>query len=205
MIGRARAQDSLTTSPIDVGPDRDWQGFYDDYAEIFQVLAGELAKRDAYVLIDSRTGVTDLGSICTMVLPDKLVLVLTPNEQSLRGVLDAGWQAVKGREQLTQGREPSASVRALPIFPLASRIEEGETPLQRTSSPDLQARAVAETFRPDPSNALAPAATRSLLHSVPVAECQRAGVSRQHPETLAERISRVVTNVSRSTAEGRPL
>jgi len=69
-----------------------------------------------------------------MLLPDKLVLVFTPNEQSLRGALDAGWQAVKGREQvtqLTQAREPPASERALPIFPLASRIEEGETPLQR--------------------------------------------------------------------------
>jgi hypothetical protein len=103
----------------------DWQGFYDDYAEVFPVLAEVLARRYDYVLVDSRTGVADLGSICTMLLPDKLVLVFTPNEQSLRGALDAGWQAVKGRKELTASR-------TLPIFPLASRVEEGEHTLQGT-------------------------------------------------------------------------
>jgi cellulose biosynthesis protein BcsQ len=102
----------------------DWQGFYDDYAEVFPALAEEMAKRYDYVLIDSRAGVTDVGSICTMMLPDKLVLVFTPNDQSLRGALDAGWQAIQGRKQL-----PGA--RPLPIFPLVSRVEEGEHMLQR--------------------------------------------------------------------------
>lgn len=101
----------------------DWQGFYDAYAGVFPTLAEELAKRYDYVLIDSRTGVADLGSICTMLLPDKLVLVFTPNEQSLRGALDAGWQAVLGRKELSMPRP-------LPIFPLVSRVEEGEHTLQ---------------------------------------------------------------------------
>jgi hypothetical protein len=31
-----------------------------------------------YVLTDSRTGISDVSGICTMLLPDKLVVVFTP-------------------------------------------------------------------------------------------------------------------------------
>jgi MinD-like ATPase involved in chromosome partitioning or flagellar assembly len=39
-----------------------------------------------YVLIDSRTGMTDVGGICTRQLPDAVVLLYIPNEQNLRGL-----------------------------------------------------------------------------------------------------------------------
>lgn len=101
-----------------------WKRFYAEYAEVFPVLADELAREYDYVLIDSRTGFTDVGSICTMVLPDKLVLVFAPNEQSLTGVLDVGEQAV--RERGASGhRSP------LPLFPLISRLEDNEEKLKR--------------------------------------------------------------------------
>jgi tetratricopeptide (TPR) repeat protein len=97
----------------------DWQRFYDEYAEVFPVLADVLASRYDHVLVDSRTGVTDIGSICTMMLPDKLVLVFTPNDQSLQGALEAGWQSVRARKELDDSRP-------LPIFPLISRVENSE-------------------------------------------------------------------------------
>lgn len=103
----------------------DWQRFYDDYAELFPALVSELGSRYDQVLVDSRTGVTDIGSICTMALPDKLVLVFSPNEQSLSGALDAGWQAV-------QGRRETGAPRPLGIFPLVSRVEEGEEQQKRS-------------------------------------------------------------------------
>lgn len=102
----------------------DWQRFYDDYAEVFPALVEELVSRYDMILVDSRTGVTDIGSICTMALPDKLVLVFSPNEQSLAGALDAGWQAV-------QGRKEAGADRPLGIFPLVSRVEEGEEQQKR--------------------------------------------------------------------------
>ncbi|MEO7595711.1 MAG: AAA family ATPase, partial [Byssovorax sp.] len=101
-----------------------WKRFYAEYAEVLPVLAAELAREYDYVLIDSRTGFTDVGSICTMVLPDKLVLVFAPNEQSLTGALDVGEQAV--RERLTTDhRSP------LPLFPLISRLDDSEERLKR--------------------------------------------------------------------------
>jgi MinD-like ATPase involved in chromosome partitioning or flagellar assembly len=39
-----------------------------------------------YVLIDSRTGYTDVLGICTRQLPDSVVLMFTPNEQNLAGL-----------------------------------------------------------------------------------------------------------------------
>jgi len=48
---------------------------------------GEDIKLD-YVLIDSRTGHTDVGGICTRQLADAVVLLFTPNEQNLAGLKD---------------------------------------------------------------------------------------------------------------------
>ena len=42
--------------------------------------------RPDYVLIDSRTGFTDTGGICTRQLPDAAVILFFPNEQNLRGL-----------------------------------------------------------------------------------------------------------------------
>lgn len=39
-----------------------------------------------YVLIDSRTGHTDVGGICTRQLPDAVVILFFPNAQNLRGL-----------------------------------------------------------------------------------------------------------------------
>ena len=39
-----------------------------------------------YVLIDSRTGHTDIGGICTRQLPDAVAILFFPNEQNLRGL-----------------------------------------------------------------------------------------------------------------------
>ena len=39
-----------------------------------------------YVFIDSRTGHTEVGGICTRQLPDSVVILFFPNEQNLRGL-----------------------------------------------------------------------------------------------------------------------
>ena len=42
--------------------------------------------RPDYVLVDSRTGLTDTGGICTRQLPDAVAIFFFPNEQNLRGL-----------------------------------------------------------------------------------------------------------------------
>jgi MinD-like ATPase involved in chromosome partitioning or flagellar assembly len=68
----------------------DWNDFYENedgflFFEELKVQWAEVLKPD-YVLIDSRTGHTDIGGICTRQLPDAVVALFFPNEQSLRGL-----------------------------------------------------------------------------------------------------------------------
>ena len=68
----------------------DWLDLYErhDGYLLFEDLKaqwGQFVKPD-YVLIDSRTGHTDTGGICTRQLPDAVVILFFPNDQNLRGL-----------------------------------------------------------------------------------------------------------------------
>lgn len=68
----------------------DWADLYDkrDGYLLFEDLKAqwEQVVDPDYVLIDSRTGHTDTGGICTRQLPDAVALLFFPNEQNLRGL-----------------------------------------------------------------------------------------------------------------------
>lgn len=70
-----------------------------------------------FILIDSRTGITDIGGICTVQLPDFLVLLLTANDQSLSGSLDTVERLRNAHDQL-----PLDHGKTL-IMPVISRFE----------------------------------------------------------------------------------
>lgn len=100
-----------------------WEAFYNRAPWLFRSFAERLTERYQYVLIDSRTGLTDISGICTMLMPEKLVVVFTPNRQSLSGVQDLIRRATNYRRQ-------SDDLRPLVVFPLPSRIETGEPTLR---------------------------------------------------------------------------
>jgi tetratricopeptide (TPR) repeat protein len=78
--------------------------------------------REAYdlVLIDSRTGLTDGGGVCTVQMPDALVLVFTANTQCL----EDGLAFVRG---VDRARAAFAFERApLTIVPVLARWDGGE-------------------------------------------------------------------------------
>jgi len=68
------------------------------------------------VLIDSRTGLTDAGGVCTILLPDIVVAMFTANFQSLYGVRDVMRLAQHARQNLAYDRMP------LTILPIPSRF-----------------------------------------------------------------------------------
>jgi tetratricopeptide (TPR) repeat protein len=94
----------------------DWYGLYQRASALIPALAYRLAERYNWVLIDSRTGISDTSGICTMLMPEVLVVVFTPNLQSLTGLINLV------REAATY-RRGSDDVRPLIVFPLPSRIE----------------------------------------------------------------------------------
>jgi len=112
-----------------------WTDFYDrwagaSYLEFFR----EDLERDAdIVLIDSRTGVTEHGGVCTHHLADVVVLLTAPNHLNLEG---SQWMAEKLSR--VQRRRP------LYVLPVASRVDiTGEFNLLG----DFRTR-FASTFRP---------------------------------------------------------
>lgn len=83
-----------------------------------------------YVLIDSRTGLTDIGGVCTLHFPDIVVLLFALNKQNIEGTAGV-LKAITGVEN----REPIQTVLvASPIpnigrdesNPLAKRIAEAQ-------------------------------------------------------------------------------
>jgi nucleoside phosphorylase/cellulose biosynthesis protein BcsQ len=102
----------------------DWETLHNRSPWLFRAFAELLAEKYDYVLIDSRTGITDTSGICTMIMPEKLVVVFVPNQQSLMGVANLVRRAVEFRKD-------SDDLRPLSVFPLASRIEVNEVDLQR--------------------------------------------------------------------------
>jgi hypothetical protein len=64
-----------------------WQDFYDrlNGGSFLEMVKSAVRADYDYTLIDSRTGVSDTSGICTVQMPDQLVVCFAANEQSLTG------------------------------------------------------------------------------------------------------------------------
>lgn len=82
--GRQGASYSLRVSSFD------WTEFYDDFGggAFLSRTRKHLKGRYDYVLIDSRTGFADTSGICTVQMPDALVVCFTLNNQSVNGAAE---------------------------------------------------------------------------------------------------------------------
>ena len=94
-----------------------WQHFYEqlDGGLFFEAAKESMAGYD-YVLIDSRTGVSDTSGICTVQMPDVLVVCFTLNIQSIEGA------AAVAESALAQRRDDRGRA-TLKIFPVPTRVE----------------------------------------------------------------------------------
>lgn len=84
----------------------DWRSFYKEHrgAAAVETLREQLSESADMVLIDSRTGLTDAGGICTIQIPDGVVLMTVANEQSLRGIKQIARGIVDAPEEARAGR-----------------------------------------------------------------------------------------------------
>ncbi len=100
-----------------------WDDFYLKYGSFFTHFRDHLIDEYDYILIDSRTGVTDTSGICTRIMPEKLVTVFAPNLQNLDGIVDV-------IRRSTVHRSASRDPRSLQFFPVASRIDPAASNLR---------------------------------------------------------------------------
>ncbi len=96
-----------------------WESFYanDQGGDWLESLREEWLNEFDFILIDSRTGLTDSGGVCTVQMPDILVFVFTPNLQSLDDGLRFLNAVQRERANFPYERSP------LTIIPLLARWE----------------------------------------------------------------------------------
>ena len=102
----------------------DWRGFFKDKNEFFLIWIEYLQQEFDYVLIDSRTGLADMSGICTMIMPERVVVVFTPNNQSLDNLMNI-------MDSWVDYRLKSVDLRPYMIYPLPSRVEINELDLYK--------------------------------------------------------------------------
>ncbi|HWS33863.1 MAG TPA: AAA family ATPase, partial [Actinoplanes sp.] len=92
-----------------------WDDFYERHAggPFLDAVRAEMRRRYDYVLIDSRTGYSDVADICTVHMPDTLVLCFTLNEQGIEGA-----SAV--------ARQVEEHKRHIRIMPVPMRLDAAE-------------------------------------------------------------------------------
>ncbi|MFI9329523.1 FxSxx-COOH system tetratricopeptide repeat protein [Kitasatospora sp. NPDC052868] len=95
-----------------------WRSFYHGRdirgGEFLRELRERWARSYDYVLIDSRTGVSDTSGICTVLMPDTVVDCFTFSAQNIRGGVDAARTIAEAEE------------RAIRVLPVPMRVEDAE-------------------------------------------------------------------------------
>ncbi len=97
----------------------DWEKFWNVHngGAFLEELRRRMCAEYDYVLIDSRTGLSDTAGICTVHLPDTVVVCFTLNTQSVEG-------AAAVARSMKQARQ--SGPRPLRIYPVPTRVEDGE-------------------------------------------------------------------------------
>ena len=113
----------------------DWQAFYERLGGgvLLEIVKRNLRRTYDFVLIDSRTGVSDTSGLCTMQMPDELVVCFTLNRQSVYGASSAARSAFTSRH--TASREPT-----LRVWPVPTRVEAFEKDRLELASTVARAR-----------------------------------------------------------------
>ena len=102
-----------------------WEDYYASYAgsPYFDWLRAQLTAPDVadIVLVDSRTGITEMGGVCTRQLADVVVSFCAPNLQNLYGVAQMAQSFL--RDQLIAARGQPLDVVAVPTRLQNSEID----------------------------------------------------------------------------------
>jgi formylglycine-generating enzyme required for sulfatase activity/MinD-like ATPase involved in chromosome partitioning or flagellar assembly len=116
-----------------------WSQLYENLGgfELFEAMKRRFAKEYDYVLVDSRTGVSDTSGISTVQMPDTLVVCFTLNAQSIEGAGEVALSVVEQRAK----EYADGSFR---IMPVPTRLEKAEK--QKLDLARNAARAKFDTF-----------------------------------------------------------
>ena len=97
----------------------DWQDFFKNWnGELyFEWLREQFSSIAEIILIDSRTGVTEMGGVCTYQLADTVIMFCAPNDQNINGIFD---MAINFTSKTLYNLRPD---RPLNVLIVPSRVE----------------------------------------------------------------------------------
>ena len=98
----------------------DWDGLFALCPALFRCFGEHLARRFRHVLVNARSGRSAAVSICSTLLPDKLVGLFTPNQHSLDGLSGVVTRAIEYRCSHEEEQRP------LLVYPLPSGIDSAD-------------------------------------------------------------------------------
>jgi MinD-like ATPase involved in chromosome partitioning or flagellar assembly len=100
----------------------DWNALFEtkELGTYIESLRNSWKKEYDFILIDSRTGITDIGGVCTIHLPDYLLTWFTTTQTSIAGARDVAELATQAQDELPFDRNP------LLVVPVPARDESRE-------------------------------------------------------------------------------
>ena len=103
-----------------------WTTFFEQHGggEVLDRWRREWKETFDFVLIDSRTGITDTGGICTIFLPDFLVFVFVTNEQSFERGIQIMLGIQDARQHLDVPRPPAMILPVIGRFDGRDEVDE---------------------------------------------------------------------------------
>ncbi len=103
----------------------DWEGLFETCPALFRCFAQEAARYFRHVMVDARGGRSTSVSICTTLLPDKLVTLFTPNQRSLDGAEGVITRAISYRRSHAEEQRP------LIAYPVACAMDSTDSQRRR--------------------------------------------------------------------------
>jgi tetratricopeptide (TPR) repeat protein len=98
----------------------DWDGLFAACPALFRCFAAHLARQFQHVLVDARGGRSAAVSVCTTLLPGKLVALFTPNQRSLDGMAGVVNRAIEYRCSHEDEQRP------LLVYPVPYAVDSGD-------------------------------------------------------------------------------
>jgi hypothetical protein len=103
----------------------DWDALYEnqDFGNVLEDWRRRWIESYDVIFVDSRTGISDSGGICTAQLPHILAYAFTANQQNVDGVLDVVTRAAKARNGLPYDRSRLLTLPLLCRFDMSEEYE----------------------------------------------------------------------------------
>jgi tetratricopeptide (TPR) repeat protein len=98
----------------------DWDGLFAACPALFRCFGEHMARQFRHVLVDARSGRSAAVSVCTTLLPRKLVTLFTPNQRSLEGLAGVVTRAIDYRCSNEDEQRP------LLVYPLPCSIDSAD-------------------------------------------------------------------------------